>query len=553
LCLAGGVVVSTKREGRPVLAPAAILGAAAYGAAEGWIPEAIPPEWRSIAMPAIGAIVGLSGLQLLRALIEFADYIRKTARALAESGTSHGTAGWASREEARAAGLHGERGIFIGVHEGEVVRFDNETHTLVLAPAGAGKTQCVALPQLGLVDQAMVVTDPKAELAAMTARYRAAVLGHRVVVLNGERLGFESEAYNPCAIVVEDLMLSPMDAMSDAAAIALQLMPEPPETDKNQFFRDGGRRIIKFVILGLAVRSPEEAHLAMVQKIVAHTEELLEMFEDLKTETALNGDIAGTASSLLTMASRREGEFTSCLSGAVQALDPFASSGRLARLSDRCTFRFRDLKKGKMTVYLVCDMTRMKQFAKAIALWNWAAMVELQRCGDNRPVIFLMDEASNFVVEGLPNAMTALRGYGIRLVLFVQELAEIKRAYGADALKTILSQTSLQMVFGVTSLEAAEHFSKKCGNRTIGSSRLALGQSIEDDIGESRGAMQRPLITADELRRMPEQEMLVFVGNLKPMRCLKIGAHEIEPLRSNFAPNPLHGNVPRKGEVLVRM
>ncbi len=513
----------------------------------------VPPEWRPFAKAAAVAVIVLGGLRITGDLMargmSFARYVRSVLPS-----ASHGSAGWAARKDARKGGLHQGHGLFIGVHEGRVIRYENETHTLVLAPAGAGKTVCAVIPQLGLVPTPMLVTDMKSDLMVQTAPHRQRAFGHKIVTLNPPKgFGFEEHAYNVLQIVVDDLEESPEDAVSDARGIAFQLLREPAKTDANQYFRGGARSIITFVSLGLAVREPEAATLVTVQRVVNDVPVLIAMLEDFRDDPALQGDLAAMAESLLACHKDTPREFQAFLNGAAQALEPFAASGRLARMSDRCTFRFRDLKTEKLTIYLGCDMTRIKIFGPVVALWNWAAMLELQRMGDNRPVIFMLDEASNVVIEGLPNALTALRGYGIRCYMVFQELEEITRVYGREAQATILSQTPLKQFFGIGSQATAEMISKALGNETIAAPSFALGTGLFDDVGESRGYAAKPLLSSDEVRRLPADEQIVFIGNMRPLRCLKIGYHEIEPLRSRIDPNPFHGGGRYRGELKVRL
>jgi len=515
--------------------------------------DLVPPQWRATAEIAVICILIIGGLNVAGDLmtrgLRFARFIRSLLPA-----KTHGSAGWATRANARRGGLHRNEGLFIGVHEGRVIRYENETHTLVLAPAGAGKTVCAVIPQLGLVPTSMLVTDMKGELAAQTARYRQRVFKHKVVTLNPPKgMGFDEHAYNVLQILVDDLEGSPEDAVSDARGIAFQLLREPAKSDANHYFRAGSRTIIAFVCLGLAVREPGGASLVTVQRIVNDVPVLIAMLEDFKHDPALQGDLAAMAESLLACHKDTPREFQAFLNGAAQALEPFAASGRLARMSDRCTFRFRDLKTEKLTIYLGCDMTRIKIFGPVVALWNWAAMLELQRMGDNRPVIFMLDEASNVVIEGLPNALTALRGYGIRCYMVFQELEEITRVYGREAQATILSQTPLKQFFGIGSHATAEMISKALGNETVATPSFALGTGLFDDIGENQGYAAKPLLSSDEVRQLPQDEQIVFIGNMRPLRCLKIGYHEIEPLRSRIDPNPFHGGKRYRGERKVRM
>ncbi len=61
----------------------------------------------------------------------------------------------------------------------------------------------------------------------------------------------------------------------------------------------------------------------------------------------------------------------------------------------------------------------------------------------------------------------------------------------------------------------------------------------------------KPLLTPDELRRLPNDEQIIFIKNLPPIRALKVGYHEIDPWRKQVP--PLHGGKLFLGKIKMRM
>jgi len=526
-------------KGAPLLGPAVILAGLLYAVFGARALDALPPDWGAVALPVVLIVAAVFAVRVARALLIGTLDLLRILKMLRPK-TSHGSARWATRADARSAGLHRNAGLFLGVHEGRVIQYENETHTLVVAPTGAGKTVKTVLPQLARVDMSMLITDLKGELMVQSKQYRERWFGHRTVTLNApEEYGYAPGAYNVCQLVLDDLARSPRDAIADARAIALQLLRDPPHKDQNQYFRQGGRSIIEVGILGLGVRSPGECSLVTVQRLVTDVPVFIEFLGDLRNETALQGDIAAMAESLIACHERTPRQFQDFINGAVQALAPYAPSGRLAALSDRCTFRFYEMKRMPMTIYVCCDMTRMKVFADWIALINWAAMVELQREGNSNPVMLLLDEAANFAIDGLPAMLTALRGYGIRVFMVFQELEDIARVYGREALTVIRSQCKVQIYFG-SSAETAEKLQTMMGNETIEAPSFGLAPVGGGSLSENRGFVARPLMTASEIRQLPQDQQIVLIGNLPPLLCWSIGYHEMVPMRARLAANPFH-------------
>lgn len=540
-------------KGQPILGPAILLAGLLTLVFQWRAIDALPADWQALAWPVALVVIALLAGQLALRLIGAALKLPRLLKMLGKK-TSHGSARWATKKDARRAGLHKGKGLFLGVHEARVIRYDNEAHTLVVAPTGAGKTVTFVMQQLLLLPESMLVTDMKGELAVQTAQYRHDQFGHRVVTLHPlPGFGLSEDAYNVCQIVLDALADSPQDAIADARAIALQLLRDPPQRDQNQHFRQGGRSAIVVAILGLAIRSPHECGLPHVQRMVTDVPVFLAMLKDLREESALAGDVAALAESLLACAESTPKEFQSFLNGAAQALAPYAPSGRLARLSNRCTFRFHDLKDPSqpMTIYIGGDMTRRAVFTEWIALLNWAAMVELQRSRSLRPVTMLLDEAANFGIEALPSMLTILRGYKVRVIIIVQEAEDLVRLYGREQTAVIRANCKVQVYFGNMSPETAERLQPVLGNETVEAPSFGLSTGPDFSLSENRGFVGRPLKTASELRQLEDGVQIVIVGNLPPLLCHAIGYHETWPQRGLVAPNPLHGPERFKGDLKV--
>ncbi len=534
---------------------AVALGGLIYSASQGWIPGPVPasvaPYVRGAAL-ILGALLvwHLSGV-VLRAWASLQRIIESHRPSIV-----HGSARFADRADLIRARLHDQQdGLWIGVYDDVVLRYRNETHTLVIASAGSGKTVDDVIMQLGTVDMPMLITDMKGELYWVSARFREWRFGHRIVVINPPKgAPHAGDSYNVCDLVLDALAHDPRDALLDAAGIALQLHPEPVKSDGNVFFRNGARQIVSFTIVATAILSPEECNLPCVHKIVTDTRIFIELCRTMKEHPALNGDVAAMAQSLLSTYEDTPKHFADFRSGAIQALAGFASSGRLAALTERSTFRFRDLKlQGQMSVYINFDMTRMQQFKKLAALFNWAAMIELQRAEHPRCVMIMMDEASNFPILELPNYLTALRGYGIQVFMVFQEVEEIRRVYSDTAVATIFGQCDVIKAYGLKSIETLKRFSEMCGKTTVATGGFNLGQAPGDMASQSRNYSGRDLITPHEIQGFKSCEQIVFIKGLDPLICGRVGYHEVEPLRSAMDANPMHGGTRYQGAVHVEL
>lgn len=199
-----------------------------------------------------------------------------------------GEAAFASIEECEGAGLTDPHGLYLGLLSGEPLFYSGKAHLLTCAPARQGKGIGVVIPNLLHYSGSVVVTDPKGELAAVTADHRRERLGQTVVVLNPWGLhGLPQHRINP----LEGLIALAGDAQGqrgltdEVKAIALQLYPEP-EDAKNRYWRDGSRSILRAVLLYLALCAPARCTLPEVWRIVANAKRLERTADPLRVPVA---------------------------------------------------------------------------------------------------------------------------------------------------------------------------------------------------------------------------------------------------------------------------
>lgn len=512
--------------------------------------------WQSLSLQAslavvpyglglVALVVGFKALSL--SLIRLRNIlIRQDAMAAT---TQRGSASWATKKDLKRAGLYDSSGVFLGCDtEGRPLFFDGEIHGLTLAPAGSGKTIAFSVPALCHSSLPMIVSDFKGTLAVMTKSVREKQHRQEVFCVNpahlySNLLGTPAR-YNPLQILLDDWMMaeSNKDLIADAQSIALQLCPEPTATGENTFFRNGSRKIIVLVLVYLIVfQGAAKATLSEVLSLLRNVKQLIEVCEVAMASPILNGELADMAAELhyrLTAQDTRQVD--SFLEGAVQALAAFSSSGWLAESTSTCDFRFRDLKENPATVYLIADPTKMKVFAPWMGLMGWAAITELTRCQNTKGILCLLDEACNFRIENLSNALTGLREFGIRVWFVIQELEEYARVYGRESLETLLSQTEVKQIFGASGAKTCELISRMLGEQTVKSLHVNLGRTRYDPIVQSVSEQARRLLTPDEVRQFTDT--ILFIRNLPPIHAVKTGYHEVKPWSDWVAANPLFGS-----------
>ena len=452
---------------------------------------------------------------------------------------------------------------------------DYVSNAMTLAPAGSGKGICSVIPNILSITHSKVIADFKGELicvlkAALEAR------GEKVLFLNPGALWKsilgEGDQYCPIDLIVDSFYIAGglRDVPDDLREMAAQISPEPEEQGENFYFREGARDCIQISMVIEAMVEGYDATLSSVALLIEDRQSLEDNLRwvvgvDLDGKKLPGGPMpieqadwahlhepqdvaefaklirARAANLLKLMTTQGSNTFDSFIKGAQQALAPFAF-GRLAPSMGRSTFSMNDLKghDGPVSLFIVSDASRPEVYKTFNGLIQWCALTTLKRHENkSRPVYFMMDEATNYKINGLESLLTWGRSYGIRLHLIFQDLSAFERVYGKEALETLLSETEIkQFLPGQRSPKTLELIEKMLGNQSVMMASLS-GQGAERGLHEHLSESARPLMFADEIRRTAHG--ILFVRKLPAFLIEPIDYAEVVPWRTQAGINPFHG------------
>ncbi len=473
-----------------------------------------------------------------------------------------GTARWANLKDIRKAGLFNRSnrrtGYFVGSHKSIPLFIDIESNGMVLSPAGGGKTTGFVIPVLMHHKGSIFATDMKqGSLTAITARSRRKYLKNEIIILDPADVASvriqPAARYNPLSVLLDAWLDESKRKylMSDLRSFAKQMLPEPKQATENTFFRNGSRKLLQFVLLYLVTRgeTPTLTKALLLMSDMAALESALYV---AKTSDLLGGELKRFADDLLgKLTDGKREQFESFREGALQVLEPYSPGSLLSEATSTSDFRFADMKKKDMTVYAVSDPTQKDALSEWMGLISWCATNELMRASGKRRVTFLLDEVTNYKVEGLPSLLTVAREFGVVIWNILQETEQWSHVYGKEALDTLLSQSEAQIVHGITSVKTAELYSKRLGKASIRVKSHAIGRHAKDQVTRTLSEQERPLMTLDEL--MTADFALLVLRGKPAIRFDVVGYHEAKPWRSRAGANPLYGKKRYKGKVKVRL
>ncbi|HUE97136.1 MAG TPA: type IV secretory system conjugative DNA transfer family protein [Longimicrobiaceae bacterium] len=136
------------------------------------------------------------------------------------------------------------RGLLLGRQGERLLRLAGEGHVLTVAPTPSGKGVSSVIPNLLDHPGSVLVTDPKGENYAVTARWRRDV-GHPVYPFDPFQIARGDATYNPLDLIN---VASP-EAVDDARLFADMLVLAGVREDEQAFWNEEARGVLTGLIL----------------------------------------------------------------------------------------------------------------------------------------------------------------------------------------------------------------------------------------------------------------------------------------------------------------
>jgi len=416
-----------------------------------------------------------------------------------------------------------------------IIRIKDFVHLLTVAPAGAGKSVSVLVPNLLSYQGSCVVTDPKGELWSLTAAHRHGKLGQRVFLLDPFGVcRSTSAAFNP----LDAIDANQPEFLDQCKDLANMLVVRTGE-EKDPHWNDMAEIVLTAFIAYVCACEPNKSKrtLETVRKLVSSPVAFTRSISTMKQTEGFHDVISRHGKLLQWMVDRELGSVMTT----VQRHTAWMDSPQVAACLSHTTFDPRLLRTGRVTVYFVLPHDKLVTLSALMRTWIGTTLRLSTRGGANErnPVLFLLDEAGHLGhMQALQDAVTLLRGYGIRLWFFFQDLGQLQACYGKHA-SIMLGNMQTQQYFAINNDDTAEAVSKRIGDATIlvdtqnggGGTSWPTGPGPNGpqpgnrsySWGWSTSATGRRMFKPEEIRVLPEDLALIFHKNMSviPARLLR--------------------------------
>ena len=141
------------------------------------------------------------------------------------------------------------------------------------------------------------------------------------------------------------------------------------------------------------------------------------------------------------------------------------------------------------------------------------------------PVYIILDEFANIgVIPDFHKKISTTRSRGISISIILQSIDQLKDLY-KDKAEIIISNCDTQIFLGSKSLTTCEHISKSMGQKTIKFQSKSINKDKDDSkrqgVSYSEQRQARDLMTVDELMRLNNDDEILLVRSLRPIKAKK--------------------------------
>jgi type IV secretion system protein VirD4 len=474
-----------------------------------------------------------------------------------ESENLHGSAHWASAEEVKRTGLLGSSsGVYVGawkdLHGSQLhyLRHDGPEHIMAFAPTRSGKGVGLVLPTLLSWPHSALVYDIKGENWALTSGWRRLEANNHVVKLEPTALDGTSARFNP----LEEVRLRTDREVADVQNI-ITMIVDPDGKGLKDHWQKSAQALLVAVTLQVLYAEKDKTLAGVLGFLSEPTRTvqqsmawMLDTDHDLIGAGWPNRDgtpnychpvVAAAARDILNKAPEEQ---SSVVSSAVAYLTLYRDP-LVARNTSVSDFKVGDLMNDEkpVSLYLVVppsDKDRLRPLIRLVINQIVRGLTEKMEFKEGRSaagykhrLLLMLDEFPSLgKLDVFEESLAFIAGYGLKAYLIIQDISQLWTAYGKD--ESIFSNCHVRIAYAPNKVETAELLSKMSGTATIVKQSHSYSGSLfgaQNNISTSTQETQRPLLTADEVMRLPAArkdakgnvtepgDMLVFMAGQTPI------------------------------------
>ena len=482
---------------------------------------------------------------------------------------TYGTADWMSEKEMKSvlevSTPEKATGMILGERKGQLICLPEDTrlnrHTAVFGASGTMKSRAVVRNALFSAirrGESILISDPKSEMYNETSElFRKN--GYEVKVLNLVD-PLHSDSWNCMSDLGDDTLMAQM--------LTNVIIGNTSSGKGDHFWDNGEANLLKGLVMYVQAdpkTPPEEKNLSKVyelltgpllmhimnnvlndknEKRVHPSKASFSLFAQ-SSDTVRQGIILGLGTRLQVLQDQ-----------AVKQLVSFSDIDLTAPGRHKCAYYI-----------ILSDQETSMAFISS--LFFSFLFIKLTRFADSCPggkcpipVNMILDEFNNIGrIGGAPDgsdfcrSLSVIRSRDIRVMIAVQSLGQLQNRYPNNLWAEIVGNCDIQLMLGCTDDVTADYISDRSGEMSIQvdstmtvKKTVALAQVIPQ-YRETQGQGRRKLLTADEVLRLPHEEMLVIIRGQNMLKLKKFD-YTRHPMSKELVPTTIQEYNPRRQYVM---
>jgi type IV secretion system protein VirD4 len=399
--------------------------------------------------------------------------------------------------------------------DSKLLLHQTDGHLLTVAPTGAGKGVSSVIPALLSHSGSALVIDVKGENVQVTARRRRE-MGHRVVTLDPFHvLGKSSDGLNPFDI----LNLPGSDIDCDIEMLTELLSGGMTMISKDPFWDLTGRGLITGLV-GLISEEPQEENRHIGKVLDWLYADNLELdLHNRVDKKGIKGHLA--RQEVVAYLSHEADKCRPSVRSTAQTFVKCLGSYSVRQCLSKTTFDLNGWYRGEpIDIYIVFPPDKLESHRGLLRLLLGTLLTVLLRrqVMPAQRTLLLLDECAQLgSLPQLRTALSLLRGYGVTVWTFWQDLSQLKFLYPNDW-ESVLNNSAVVQSFGLTNGWMARHCAELFG------------------------------MTAKELLALkPTEQVMLRAGNGLPEQTRRMD-YRTDPLfQGMFDQNPRYGSQANSG------
>ena len=475
---------------------------------------------------------------------------------------TYGTADWMTEKEMKSvlevSTPEKATGMILGERKGQLICLPEDTrlnrHTAVFGASGTMKSRAVVRNALFSAirrGESVLISDPKSEMYNETSElFRKN--GYEVKVLNLVD-PLHSDSWNCMSDLGDDTLMAQM--------LTNVIIGNTSSGKGDHFWDNGEANLLKGLVLCVQLDptiQQKDKNLTKVYEILTGNN-LMGTINGVLAKTEYHA--AKASFSLFAQSSEtvRQGIILG-LGTRLQVLQDQA----VKQLVSRSDIDLTAPGKRKCAYYIILS-DQETSMAFISSLFFSFLFIKLTRFADNSPggkclvpVNMILDEFNNIGrIGGAPDgsdfcrSLSVIRSRDIRVMIAVQSLGQLQNRYPNNLWAEIVGNCDIQLMLGCTDDVTAEYISERSGEMSIQvdstmtvKKTVALAQVIPQ-YRETQGQGRRKLLTADEVLRLPHEEMLVIIRGQNMLKLKKFD-YTRHPLSKELVPTTIQSYIPSR-------